>query len=62
EKLLGGRGAARVHGSGFAGTIQAFVPLDILNEYKSGIENVFGENSCYVLSVRNVGGIEIADH
>lgn len=59
EKLLNGRGACRVHGGGFAGTIQAFVPNDLLEEFKSGIETVLGEGSCYVLSVRSQGGIEM---
>ena len=59
EKLLNGRGACRVHGGGFAGTIQAFVPNDLLEEFKSGIESVLGEGSCYVLSVRPQGGVEM---
>ncbi len=53
--LLKGRGASRVHGGGFAGTVQAFVPLDMLDEFKSGIEAVLGEGSCHVLSIRNEG-------
>lgn len=56
EKHLGGRGACRVHGGGFAGTIQAFVPNDLLAEYKKIIEGIFGEGSCYVLNIRPVGG------
>ena len=59
EKILNGKGAFRVHGGGFAGTIQAFVPNDILPEYKQKIEKVFGEGKCYVLSIRPVGGVEI---
>ena len=59
QKVLEGRGAWRVHGGGFAGTIQAFVPLDLLEEYKSTIEGVFGEGACYVLSIRPIGGAEI---
>ena len=61
EKILGNRGAFRVHGGGFAGTIQSFVPNDLVAEYKNKIEEVFGEGSCYVLSVRPVGGIEIKE-
>ena len=60
EKLLNGRGACRVHGGGFAGTIQAFVPNDLLEDFKSGIESVLGEGSCYVLSIRPQGGVEMA--
>nr|MCR4593932.1 galactokinase [Clostridiales bacterium] len=59
ESVLKGRGAWRVHGGGFAGTIQAFVPNDLLETYKNKIEAVFGPDSCYVLSVRPVGGTEI---
>ncbi len=59
EKLLNGRGACRVHGGGFAGTIQAFVPNDLLEEFKNGMERVLGEGSCYVLSVRSQGGVEM---
>ena len=57
RKLLGGRGAYRVHGGGFAGTIQAFVPLDMLEGFKAGIEQVLGEGSCHVLSIRAEGGV-----
>ena len=56
EKFLGGKGACRVHGGGFAGTIQAFVPKDILDEYKNMIESVFGEGNCYILNIRPIGG------
>ena len=59
ESVLKGKGAWRVHGGGFAGTIQAFVPNELLDEYKTRIEEIFGEGSCYVLSVRPVGGAEI---
>jgi len=59
ESVLSGRGACRVHGGGFGGTIQAFVPNDLLDEYKSKIESVFGEGNCYVLNVRPVGGTKI---
>ena len=59
ESVLKGKGAWRVHGGGFAGTIQAFVPNDLLEKYKAEIERIFGEGSCYVLSVRPVGGAEI---
>jgi galactokinase len=59
EKILAGCGAWRVHGGGFAGTIQAFVPKEKLENYRQAIESVYGEGSCYVLSVRPVGGIKI---
>ena len=56
-KLLNGRGACRVHGGGFAGTIQAFVPLDLLENFRAGMEAALGEGSCHVLSIRPEGGI-----
>ena len=59
REILGDKGACRVHGGGFAGTIQAFVPLDMLSEYKAGMQAVFGENSCYVLTFRNYGGVKV---
>ena len=49
----------RVHGGGFAGTIQAFVPEKKLEAFKAEMERVFGEGSCYVLSIRPVGGVQI---
>ena len=55
QQMLEGKGAWRVHGGGFAGTIQAFVPLDMLDEYKKTMDSVFGEDSCYVLIIRPVG-------
>lgn len=49
----------RVHGGGFAGTIQAFVRDDKLDEYKNTMDSVFGEGSCYVLIIRPVGGARV---
>ncbi len=59
EVILKGKGAWRVHGGGFAGTIQAFVPDELLDEYKKSLEAVFGEGSCYVLAIRPFGGTEV---
>ena len=59
DTLLQGKGAYRVHGGGFAGTVQAFVPFDLLPKFKEGIENVLGEGKCHVLNIRNDGGIRI---
>ncbi len=59
EKLLGGRGAVRVHGGGFAGTAQAFVPLELLEEFRSGMEAVLGKHSCHVVTIRPVGAFQI---
>lgn len=44
-KILGGKGAYRVHGGGFAGTVQAYVPLDMLDAFKAEMQSVFGEKS-----------------
>lgn len=59
DELLGDRGAYRVHGGGFAGTVQAFVPVDMLDKFKNGIETVLGENMCHVLMIRPVGGYRL---
>ena len=59
EVVLKGKGAWRVHGGGFAGTIQAFVPDCLLEEYKDSMEAVFGEGSCYILAIRPFGGTEV---
>ena len=56
ERALKGRGACRVHGGGFAGTIQAFVPLDSLEAFRAETEGALGAGSCHVLSIRPVGG------
>ena len=62
EKLLSGtKGVCRVHGGGFAGTIQAFVPLEILDTFKTEIEKVLGEGKCHVLSVRAEGGVLVEE-
>ena len=60
ETYLKGQGAFRVHGGGFAGTVQAFVPLDMLDSFKTSIEEVLGENSCHVLNIRQQGGIRVS--
>ena len=60
DEFLKGRGAFRVHGGGFAGTVQAFVPFDVLFEFKEKIEHELGEGQCHILSVRPEGGIQIA--
>ena len=57
HKLLGARGAFRVHGGGFAGTVQAFVPMDILEDFRAGMDAVLGEGACHVLSIRPQGGV-----
>ena len=59
ERLLCGRGASRVHGGGFAGTVQAFVPLDMLEDFTGGIDAVFGSGACKVMSIRDCGGREM---
>ena len=57
QQYLGGRGAYRVHGGGFAGTVQAFVPFDLLDTFRAGVDAVLGEGACHVLSIRPQGGV-----
>lgn len=57
--LLGESANTRVHGGGFAGTIQAFVPLDKTEAYREKMDALFGADSCYVLRIRPVGGVKI---
>ena len=59
EEVLGVNGAYRVHGGGFAGTIQAFVPNELLEKYKTAMEDVFGKGSCHVLIIRPFGGTRV---
>lgn len=61
ENLLGAHGVCRVHGGGFAGTIQAFVEDDYVEAYKQGIEKYFGEGSCHILKIRKYGGMKVID-
>jgi len=58
EHFLGDRGGYRVHGGGFAGTVQAFVPCDMLDAFRAGMDGVLGEGACHVLSIRPEGGVE----
>ena len=59
ERVLGNRGAWRVHGGGFAGTIQALVPLNRVEAYRAEMERVFGLGCCYRFAVRPVGGMKV---
>ena len=59
KRFLGGNGAVRVHGGGFAGTIQAFVPNYLAGDYAAVMERVFGAGCCNVLTIRPVGGYEL---
>lgn len=61
QRILGKNGAVRVHGGGFEGTIQAFVPEEKVNEYSQKMNRIFGDGSCYILRIRPVGGIEITE-
>ena len=61
EMILKDHGVCRVHGGGFAGTIQAFVENGYVNTYKEKIEEVFGKDSCHVLKVRNLGGCKVIE-
>lgn len=59
EMILKGKGAWRVHGGGFGGTIQAFVPQDLLDKYVSTLEHVYGKGSCHKLFIRAKGSIKL---
>lgn len=59
ESILGENGVCRVHGGGFAGTIQAFVKNEAVAAYKEQIEAIYGDDSCHVLKVRLQGGIRV---
>ncbi len=59
EAILGEGNAWRVHGGGFAGTIQAFVKDDVLDKYTESMKALFGDDSCYVLSIRPFGGVKL---
>jgi len=59
KRVLKGTGAVRVHGGGFAGTIQAFVPLELADAYTTEMNRIFGDGSCQKLRIRPVGGVEI---
>ncbi len=59
ELFLGNNGVARVHGGGFAGTIQAFVKNEAVDEYKKQMDIVFGDGACNVLKIRKYGGMKV---
>ena len=59
KRVLNGCGAVRVHGGGFAGTIQAFVPAYMAEAYSAEMSRIFDENSCMILNIRPVGGFEL---
>lgn len=60
EHFLQGKGACRVHGGGFAGTVQAFVPFEMLEDFCAGMDGVLGAGACHVLTIRPCGGVEIS--
>ena len=60
DTLLDGKGAYHVHGGGFAGTVQAFVPNDMLDSFRASIEQVLGAGNCHILHIRPVGGIRLS--
>jgi len=59
ETVLGSKGVCRVHGGGFAGTIQAFVKNEDVKEYQMYMDQIFGAGSCSVLKIRKYGGIQV---
>ncbi len=56
DEFLGTEGAYRVHGGGFAGTCQAFVPEKMIEDFTTRVDQLLGEGSCHVLNIRPVGG------
>ena len=62
EKYLQGKGAYRVHGGGFAGTVQAFVPVDLVETFRKNMESALGQGACHLLSVRPQGGAEMKEN
>ena len=59
DTILNPDEVSRVHGGGFAGTIQAFVKKENANRYQKYMDKVFGEGSCEILSIRKYGGIRV---
>jgi len=59
EHLLSGEGADRVHGGGFAGTMEAFVPNEKVSAYRTGMDELFGKDACKVLHIRKCGGVSV---
>jgi galactokinase len=59
EMVLKGKGAWRVHGGGFGGTIQAFVPQEKLQEYVKTLEHVYGKGKCHTMFIRPEGSIKV---
>ena len=59
RRVLRNEGACRVHGGGFAGTIQAFVPKTMVDEYTQTLEAVFGRGACHILKIRPSGGVKV---
>jgi len=59
QRLLNGRGSCRVHGGGLAGTIQAFVPNEMVDSFRQGMDAFLGEGSCHLLHIRPVGGYKL---
>lgn len=59
KKLLNGKGACRVHGGGFAGTLQVFVPNDMLDDFIKEVSNKLGKGKCHIIKIRQEGGINV---
>lgn len=59
ERLHGPQGASRVHGGGFAGTLQSYVPLSCIEAYRRGMEDLFGAGCCHFVSIRESGGTRV---
>jgi galactokinase len=59
KQFMNGQGACRVHGGGFAGTIQAYIPIELSNDYINQMQSIFGQGCCYRINIRSQGGIQV---
>lgn len=59
ERFLDGKGVCRVHGGGFAGTIQAYVPANMTEDFANYMDTCFGKGACMILSIRPVGAVKV---
>lgn len=62
KRFLGGSGAVRIHGGGFGGSIIAFVPNYLSEDYSREMNRIFGENSCRIFNIRSVGSYKLQNN
>ena len=59
DMIIGDDGAARIHGGGFAGTIQAIIKNEKVDDYRKKMDEIFGDGSCKIYSIRKYGGMKV---